>query len=374
MAPASARQEKMTSFPAAPKSTTYPCKAPPVMQRFSSSPSAAGASVTPSPPSQGTKTPQSAVRKIFTPSPPKVPPPRAPPPLSPTSPTTTSPPKTVQVLSNKSGSSPQGVRNVFAKRADVHPLPANDAVQSIPLPTAIPRTPTPPAQQRTGPEPRTTFCLSDFTLGVTLGTGSFGRVHFARIAEPRTEQEKQLRVAVKMLKKTSVVRQNQVEHTKHERAILQAIGSASWNAGQAPWAPKAGAQGHPFIVKMFASFQDAARLYIILEYVRGGEFFSHLRRRGHLKNHQAVFVTASVASVFAFLHAGDIAYRDLKPENLLLDHEGYVKVTDFGFAKRVEDKTYTLCGTPEYIAPEVLLNKGHGRSVECVESCVWAMD
>ena len=87
--------------------------------------------------------------------------------------------------------------------------------------------------------------------------------------------------------------------------------------------------------------------------------------RGHFKNHEAIFYTASVGSVFAFLHDQDIAYRDLKPENLLLDHLGYIKVVDFGFAKHLPDnRTYTLCGTPEYIAPEVLLNQGHGKGVD----------
>ena len=100
---------------------------------------------------------------------------------------------------------------------------------------------------------------------------------------------------------------------------------------------------------------------MILEYVNGGEFFTHLRARGSLDDQGARFYCASVASIFTYLHERDIVYRDLKPENMLLDHDGYLKLTDFGFAKRIVDKTYTLCGTPEYISPEVLLNQGHGK-------------
>ena len=101
-----------------------------------------------------------------------------------------------------------------------------------------------------------------------------------------------------------------------------------------------------------------------LEYVPGGEFFTHLRKAGRFNNHTTKFYAAQITLIFEYLHLDKIIYRDLKPENLLLDREGYLKITDFGFAKRVEFKTYTLCGTPEYIAPEVLLNKGHNKGVD----------
>uniref|UniRef100_A0A7S3JQX8 Protein kinase domain-containing protein n=1 Tax=Aureoumbra lagunensis TaxID=44058 RepID=A0A7S3JQX8_9STRA len=103
---------------------------------------------------------------------------------------------------------------------------------------------------------------------------------------------------------------------------------------------------------------------MVLEYVIGGEFFTHLRNAGRLENNAARFYSAQVMMIFEYLHSQDFIYRDLKPENLLLDKDGYIKITDFGFAKRVVFKTYTLCGTPEYIAPEVLLNKGHGKGVD----------
>lgn len=121
---------------------------------------------------------------------------------------------------------------------------------------------------------------------------------------------------------------------------------------------------HPFIVNMAASFQDPCYVYMVIECVIGGEFFSHLRNAVKFTTETAKFFAAHVVMIFEHLHSKDIIYRDLKPENLLLDKEGYLKITDFGFAKVVSFKTYTLCGTPEYIAPEVLLNKGHGKGVD----------
>lgn len=121
---------------------------------------------------------------------------------------------------------------------------------------------------------------------------------------------------------------------------------------------------HPFIVKLAGTFHDERSLYMILEYVVGGEFFSHLRRANRFENHVGRFFGAHVALMFEYMHSMDVIYRDLKPENLLLDRQGYLKITDFGFAKIVAFKTYTLCGTPEYIAPEVLLNQGHGKGVD----------
>lgn len=184
--------------------------------------------------------------------------------------------------------------------------------------------------------------ISDFDIGVTLGTGSFGRVRFA--THVGTNQH----FAIKMLRKSDVIRYHQVEHIKSEKQILHSLSQDQ----------------HPFIVNLAASFQDPCYLYMVIECVIGGEFFSHLRNAVKFDNDTAKFFAAHVVLVFEHLHSKDIIYRDLKPENLLLDKEGYLKITDFGFAKVVSFKTYTLCGTPEYIAPEVLLNKGHGKGVD----------
>lgn len=184
--------------------------------------------------------------------------------------------------------------------------------------------------------------IDDFNVGVTLGTGSFGRVKFA------THKKSGKHYAIKMLKKSEVIRFQQVEHMISEKRILQTLSL----------------EPHPFIVHLGATFHDTRYLYMVLEYIIGGEFFSYLRSAGHFDSKTASFYASHIVLIFEFLHSTDIIYRDLKPENLLLDKQGFLNITDFGFAKKVEFKTYTLCGTPEYIAPEVLLNKGHGKGVD----------
>lgn len=103
-----------------------------------------------------------------------------------------------------------------------------------------------------------------------------------------------------------------------------------------------------------------------MECISGGELFTHLRRARRFTDEQAKFYGAQIAAVFQYMHSKNIVHRDLKPENILINRDGYCKLTDFGFAKVVDpgQRTYTLCGTPEYIAPEVLLNKGHGKPVD----------
>merc|ERR1719276_340421 len=112
--------------------------------------------------------------------------------------------------------------------------------------------------------------------------------------------------------------------------------------------------------------KDDRFVYIIMECIGGGELFTHLRRARKFTDEQSKFYAAQTASAFAHIHSKNIIHRDLKPENILMVNNGYSKLTDFGFAKIIEPgaRTYTLCGTPEYIAPEVLLNKGHGKPVD----------
>mmetsp|Transcript_6141 Transcript_6141/g.13555 ORF Transcript_6141/g.13555 Transcript_6141/m.13555 type:complete len:324 (-) Transcript_6141:167-1138(-) len=173
----------------------------------------------------------------------------------------------------------------------------------------------------------------------TLGTGSFGRVRLVKVLSDGKF------FALKILKKSEVIYLKQVEHVKTEKKILDEI-------------------EHPYIVNMCGSFMDDKNLYLLLEYIIGGEFFSHLRKAGRFPNDTSVFYSGQVALVFEYLHGLSILYRDLKPENLLLDSQGHCKVTDFGFAKKVEYRTWTLCGTPEYLAPEIILSKGHGKAVD----------
>jgi len=142
-----------------------------------------------------------------------------------------------------------------------------------------------------------------------------------------------------------VVRLKQVDHVKNEKKILLSI-------------------HHPFIVNLYATFQDETNLYMLMEYVIGGELFSHLRKAGRFPTETAKIYAAEVVLALEYLHNLDILYRDLKPENLLLDKSGHIKIADFGFAKHVEDRTWTLCGTPEYLAPEIIQSKGYGKAVD----------
>lgn len=151
----------------------------------------------------------------------------------------------------------------------------------------------------------------------------------------------------------AVIKLKQIDHVRHERAILGEV------------------SGHPFITNLLASFSDRDSLYLLLDYVPGGELFSYLRKFRRFDEKMARFYAAEIVLVLEYLHEqqGGVAYRDLKPENLLLDEEGHIKLVDFGFAKRLggrdgASETYTLCGTPEYLAPEVIHNKGHTTAVD----------
>ncbi|KAH8662272.1 kinase-like domain-containing protein [Xylariales sp. PMI_506] len=192
----------------------------------------------------------------------------------------------------------------------------------------------------------------NFKVVRTLGTGTFARVCLVRPASSSQDGEEVY--ALKILRKAEVIKLKQIDHVRHEREILAEVA------------------GHPFITRLVASFSDRDSLYMVLDYVPGGELFSYLRRHRRFPEEWAQFYAAEIVLVLEYLHEqqGGVAYRDLKPENLLLDAQGHVKLVDFGFAKRLgsqNDKpveTYTLCGTPEYLAPEVIQNKGHTTAVD----------
>ncbi|BGP36104.1 Cytochrome c oxidase subunit 1 [Rhodotorula toruloides] len=189
--------------------------------------------------------------------------------------------------------------------------------------------------------------LGDFDILDTLGTGTFGRVLLVRLrTSPRRPTQTQPHYfAMKVLEKNTIVRLRQVEHVNSERTTLAHV-------------------DHPFVVNLFCTFQDEANLYMLLEFVQGGELFSHLRRAGRFSPDVSRFYIANLVLVLEHLHKQDIVYRDLKPENLLIGADGHIKVTDFGFAKYVQDRTFTLCGTPEYLAPEIITATGHNAAAD----------
>ncbi|KAF2270176.1 Pkinase-domain-containing protein [Lojkania enalia] len=208
-------------------------------------------------------------------------------------------------------------------------------VQQQPQHSSMPQ---PPMQ----PQVRVTkgkYTLGDFQIQRTLGTGSFGRVHLVQ------SKHNQRFYAIKVLKKAQVVKMKQVEHTNDERRMLQQV-------------------KHPFLITLWGTFQDSKNLYMVMDFVEGGELFSLLRKSQRFPNPVAKFYAAEVTLALDYLHAQNIIYRDLKPENLLLDRHGHLKITDFGFAKEVPDITWTLCGTPDYLAPEVVASKGYNKSVD----------
>lgn len=127
---------------------------------------------------------------------------------------------------------------------------------------------------------------------------------------------------------------------------------------------------HPSLIRLYATFKDRDRLYFLMESAMGGELFTTLRVRKKLDSREARFYAAAVVSAFDHIHRRCIVFRDLKPENVLLDNKGYLKMADFGFAKYIpEGRTWTVCGTPHYLAPEIIHGKGHGLGVDwCVRA------
>mmetsp|Transcript_9722 Transcript_9722/g.21963 ORF Transcript_9722/g.21963 Transcript_9722/m.21963 type:complete len:349 (+) Transcript_9722:79-1125(+) len=187
--------------------------------------------------------------------------------------------------------------------------------------------------------------LDDFILMKVIGKGSYGKVMLVR---HRLEEADSSVYAMKMLRKENVIKRNQVEHTKTERNVLEAV-------------------SHPFIVTLHYAFQTPKKLYFVLEYCPGGELFFHLSRAGRFSEGRCRFYASEILLAIEYLHRLNIIYRDLKPENILLDADGHVKLTDFGLSKEgIQDNfsAKSMCGTPEYLAPEILDKRGHGKAVD----------
>ncbi|XP_072769736.1 ribosomal protein S6 kinase alpha-1 isoform X2 [Nerophis lumbriciformis] len=185
---------------------------------------------------------------------------------------------------------------------------------------------------------------SHFELLKVLGQGSFGKVFLVRKVTPPDDNQL---YAMKVLKKATLKVRDRVR-TKMERNILADV-------------------NHPFIVKLHYAFQTEGKLYLILDFLRGGDLFTRLSKEVMFTEEDVKFYLAELALGLDHLHSFGIIYRDLKPENILLDEEGHIKLTDFGLCKEAidhQEKAYSFCGTVEYMAPEVVNRQGHTHSAD----------
>ncbi|KAJ2939880.1 hypothetical protein O0L34_g6580 [Tuta absoluta] len=181
--------------------------------------------------------------------------------------------------------------------------------------------------------------LVDFERLRVLGTGAFGIVYLVK------HNDTGKYYAMKTLEKSKIIKLKQIEHSFYEKKILCGL-------------------NFPFVVYMKYFFKDNVYLYYVQPFVAGGEMFSHLRKMGKFEERASKFYGAQVVLALEYLHCCSLVYRDLKPENILIDRSGYIKITDFGFCKLIRGRTWTLCGTPEYLAPEIILSKGYGMPVD----------
>jgi len=191
--------------------------------------------------------------------------------------------------------------------------------------------------------PRKRYTLDSFKMVRVIGKGSFGKVFLVR------EKDSETIYAMKVLKKENIIKRNQVEHTKTERNVL-------------------GYVRHRFIVGLNMAFQNRTNLFFVLDYCAGGELFFHLGKLGKFPEERSCFYAAEITLALEYIHQLGIIYRDLKPENVLVDENGHIRLTDFGLSKEgITGNTSganSFCGTPEYLAPEILNRQGHGRAVD----------
>ena len=180
-----------------------------------------------------------------------------------------------------------------------------------------------------------------FDLIKLIGEGAFGKVFLVRNKLTNTL------LAMKVISKKLLKKKNNVQYMKSERDILSKM-------------------SHPFIVSLFSAFQSEKKLFLVMDFLAGGELFFHLKRRGLILEAEIRFYLAEITLALEFLHDMGIIHRDLKPENILLRANGHIALTDFGLAKEANnhEQVRTFCGTSEYMAPEMLSRNGYGRGVD----------
>ncbi|THH31172.1 hypothetical protein EUX98_g3004 [Antrodiella citrinella] len=244
--------------------------------------------------------------------------------------------------------------DAYYQQPPAKPFPATPVSQVSALPPATPRLSPPDRQQTLPASPQLStrqpaarkrkVGLDDFNFLAVLGKGNFGKVMLAE------EKKSSNLYAIKVLKKEFIIDNDEVESTRSEKRVFLA----------------AARERHPFLLGLHSCFQTETRVYFVMEYVSGGDLMLHIQRR-QFSLRQAKFYAAEVLLALEYFHANGIVYRDLKLDNILLTLDGHVKVADYGLCKEdmwFASTTSTFCGTPEFMAPEILLEQRYGRAVD----------
>ena len=183
---------------------------------------------------------------------------------------------------------------------------------------------------------------NDFTKIKLIGKGSYGNVFLVRY------NKNNMIYAMKVYKKSDLREKNQENNTKSERNLLTQI-------------------NFPFIVEVKFAFQTDSKLFLVQEFIQGGDLFFHIHSGQKFSTQKTKFYLVEIILAIDFLHKNNMIYRDLKPENILIDSKGHIKLTDFGLSKivtNIEEKSFTICGTLQYIAPEIISGEGYNESVD----------
>ncbi|GAU41863.1 hypothetical protein TSUD_366100 [Trifolium subterraneum] len=183
------------------------------------------------------------------------------------------------------------------------------------------------------------WSINDFEIGKPLGRGKFGRVYVAR------EVKSKFVVALKVIFKEQLEKYRIHHQLRREMEIQISL-------------------KHPNILSLYGWFHDSERVILILEYAHNGELYKELSKRGRFSEKQAATYIFSLTEALAYCHEKHVIHRDIKPENLLLDHEGRLKIADFGWSVQSKSKRQTMCGTLDYLAPEMVENKDHDYAVD----------